>query len=40
MAGFKPQGLVFSLDAFMPGLARQFAKVLANLGGGGEDREV
>ena len=28
MAGFKPQGLVFSLDAFMPGLARQLLKFL------------
>ena len=50
MAGFKPQGLVFSLDVFMPGLecvdafiARSCASISLSsckLGGGGEDREV
>ena len=50
MAGFKPQGLVFSLDVFMPGLecvdafiARSCASICLSsckLGGGGEDREV
>ena len=50
MAGFKPQGLVFSLDVFMPGLecvdafiARSCASISLSsckLGGGGGDREV